>query len=106
MKPKADNHVGWESLAPAPATAMTTACVGCRKTFHHGFVPFCDTCGDMVDVDYDLHQVRLLQSHNPYRRFRDLLPVKDPALLPADARYTPTLHARRLGAELSQYVSA
>ncbi len=100
MKPNTDHPVGEESLAPAPAAAMTTACVGCHRTFRHGFMPFCNSCGDMVDVDYDLHQVRLEKSANPYRRFRDLLPVKDPALLPADACYTPTVHARRLGAEL------
>ena len=58
------------------------------------------TSSDMVDIDYDLHRVRLLESANPYQRFRDLLPVKDPALLPADAHYTPTLHARKLGAEI------
>ena len=100
MNPTTDHPVGDEGLAPVPATAMTAACVGCHKAFSHGFVPFCDACGDMVDIEYDLSQVRLVQSENPYQRFRDLLPVKDPALLPSDARYTPTVHARRLGAEL------
>jgi threonine synthase len=79
---------------------MRVACTGCGKSFREGFHPFCDGCGEMVDVDYDLARVSLQESRNPYRRFRDLLPIMDTALLPHDARFTPTIHARRLGAEL------
>jgi threonine synthase len=53
----------------------------------------------MTDIEYDLAHVRLLDSTDPYVRFRDLLPVADPALL-AGARYTPTVHARALGAHV------
>jgi threonine synthase len=100
MKPDTDQPIGKQGLAPVQEATMTAACVSCHKTFEHGFVPFCTDCGDMVDMDYDLQQVRLVQSPNPYERFRDLLPVKDPQLLPSDARFTPTVHARKLGAEL------
>jgi threonine synthase len=54
----------------------------------------------MSDVSYELDAVRLRDSANPYERFLDLLPVRDPALLPKDARFTPTVHAEALGADL------
>lgn len=52
----------------------------------------------MSDVEYDLSRVELRDSPNPYVRFRDLLPVADPSLLPPDATFTRTVHAERLGA--------
>jgi threonine synthase len=54
----------------------------------------------MSDIEYDLGWVALHDSENPYRRFRDLLPVADASLLPADAAFTPTVHATRLGKAL------
>jgi threonine synthase len=54
----------------------------------------------MSEVSYDLGAVELRESENPYVRFLDLLPVADPELLPPGARYTPTVHAQALGAEL------
>jgi threonine synthase len=52
----------------------------------------------MVDVEYDLARAELHDSPNPYVRFADLLPVRTlHDRLPADARYTPALHATRLG---------
>jgi threonine synthase len=54
----------------------------------------------MTDVAHDLSSVVLRDSENPYQRFRDLLPVADAGLLPADARFTPTVHATRLGGAL------
>ncbi len=54
----------------------------------------------MTEAIYDLSAVELHRSSNPYIRFRELLPVSDDALLPRDAAYTPTIHARRLGAWL------
>ena len=52
-------------------------------------------------MDYDLKKVELHASPNPYVRFVDLLPIKTVHdRLPADARYTPTIHATRLGAHL------
>lgn len=53
----------------------------------------------MSDVEYDLDAATLRDSANPYERFFDLLPVEDPALLPA-ARFTPTVHATALGEKL------
>jgi threonine synthase len=76
------------------------ACVSCDKAFPTGFHPFCDACGAMVDVEYDLDRVRLADSTNPYRRFCDVLPVDDADQLPADATYTPCVHAQKLGATL------
>lgn len=79
---------------------MNLHCVGCGKTFPSGFHPFCDVCGEMVDVDYDLSRVQLTESANPYRRFGALLPIEDSDRLPTDATYTPCLHAEKLGAAL------
>jgi threonine synthase len=63
-------------------------------------MPFCDACGSISDVDYDLDAVRLYDADNAYQRFRDLLPVEDAALLPDESDYTPAVHAQKLGAEL------
>jgi threonine synthase len=60
----------------------------------------CDKCGAMTEVVYDLENAELRQSGNPYIRFLDLLPIHDPSLLPQDAVYTETVHARKLGALL------
>ncbi len=79
---------------------MRLACVSCGKIFPTGFHPFCDACGALVDVVYDLDHVQLADSHNPYQRFRDLLPVQDAEQMPADATYTPCRHAAKLGAAL------
>lgn len=81
------------------AAAFRTECTGCARGLDAGFVPFCPDCGAMTDVSYDLPAVRLRDSPNPYLRFLDLLPVRDPALLPA-AGFTPTIHATRLGERL------
>jgi threonine synthase len=54
----------------------------------------------MCDIEYDLTRVRLRDSANPYVRFRDLLPVTDPTVFPAEATFTPTVHAARLGERL------
>jgi threonine synthase len=52
----------------------------------------------MVDIEYDLDKAALHDSPNPYIRFADLLPIKElHDRLPGDARYTPTIHATRLG---------
>jgi threonine synthase len=77
-----------------------TECIQCHKQLTDSFYSFCPDCGAMSDVIYDLAAVELRDSPNPYHRFIDLLPVRDSALLPHDARYTPTVHAERLGAKL------
>jgi threonine synthase len=52
----------------------------------------------MIDIEYSIDQARLKDSPNPYIRFADILPIKEVHdRLPAEARYTPTLHAMRLG---------
>jgi threonine synthase len=82
------------------STLFVTECTVCRRGYPQGFVPFCQSCGAMTDVTYDLDRVTLGDSSNPYIRFSDLLPVVDTALMPDDATYTPTVHAQRLGEEL------
>ncbi|MEM8660312.1 MAG: pyridoxal-phosphate dependent enzyme [Pseudomonadota bacterium] len=51
----------------------------------------------MIDIEYDLGRAQLADSSNPYIRFADLLPVHNPALLPAHMEYTPLVHAEQLG---------
>ncbi len=79
---------------------MRFFCTRCAKSVGDGYKPFCD-CGGMVEVGYEPRSVHLADSANPYVRFADLLPVavtRD--RFPADARYSPTIHARKLGAHL------
>lgn len=75
-------------------------CADCRKNYDHQFVPFCEECGGITEAIYDLEKVSLRDSKNPYERFQDLLPVRDPSLFPTDTEYTPTLHAKKLGAAI------
>jgi len=77
--------------------SFRTQCTGCGTVADEGFTPFCTACGNMTDVEYDLDRVELHESSNPYLRYRDLLPVRDPSLFPQDAGTTPTVHAIRLG---------
>jgi len=74
-------------------------CVLCHERSPGRFATLCH-CGGMLDTAYDLHQVRLHDSPNPFYRFADLLPVRDAALYPEDVRYTPCVHAKRLGEQL------
>jgi threonine synthase len=75
-------------------------CVDCGKSFPRIFRPFCDECGGMTDTVYDLDQVKIRDSPNPYVRFQDLLPIHDVGLLPQDGHTTSTVHAKKLGAKL------
>ncbi len=84
----------------ARRAAFAVSCSGCGRDLHDGYFPLCP-CGGMSEVSYDLDAVRLRESANPYHRFIDLLPVTDTELLPRDARYTPAVHAHRLGEQLA-----
>ena len=54
----------------------------------------------MVDVEYDLNRVHLMDSPNPYVRFAGLLPItKLNCPLPV-ADFTPIIHATRLGRDI------
>lgn len=88
------------SVAPRPGAAFRTECTGCGRECSGGFHPFCPHCGAMSDIRYDLGEVVLRDSPNPFVRFFDLLPVADPGLLPARSSFTPAVHARRLGAAI------
>jgi threonine synthase len=75
-------------------------CVKCHRLFPHSFTTFCD-CGGMIDVEYDMGNVVLYDSANPLERFFDLLPIEDALiLLPQEMKYTPCVHAVKLGALL------
>ena len=74
-------------------------CVVCHERSPGRFATLCH-CGGMLDTAYDLREARLHDSPNPFVRFADLLPIRDAALIPSDARYTPCVHAKRLGAQM------
>jgi threonine synthase len=79
---------------------MRQFCIQCGKSPGDAFHPFCE-CGGMVEVEYDLKKVAFHDSENPYVRFADLLPIKTMHdRLPANASFTPAVHATRLGAWL------
>jgi threonine synthase len=76
---------------------MRQFCTKCGKSPGDEFQTFCE-CGGFTEMEYDLKQVKLHDSPNPYVRFADLLPVKElHHRLPQDSRYTPTVHAKKLG---------
>ena len=80
---------------------VTHRCVKCSREYPHAFNAFCQHCGGMMDVHYDLERARLRDSPNPLERFLDLLPVeRAESLLPQEMRYTPCVHATRLGGAL------
>jgi threonine synthase len=79
---------------------MRFFCTSCASSIGDAYKPFCD-CGGMVEVAYEPRSVHLADSPNPYLRFADLLPVAATRdRFPVDARYSPTVHARKLGAYL------
>ncbi len=80
---------------------MTLVCVNCGVVQRDMYSPLCRQCGSMTNPQYELNTARLRKSDNPFVRFFDLLPVRDMSLLPRDAQYTPTVHARNLGRRLS-----
>lgn len=76
-------------------------CTGCGASFPHGFTTFCDRCGAMIDVEYDLDRVELRESEDPLVRYFDLLPLEsDEHLVRYGAGPTPCRHAERLGREV------
>lgn len=93
-----DANVGVHAVTEPPL--FRVFCAVCGRTLGDGFHPFCPDCGGMADVQYDLARVVLHESSNPFVRFRDLLPVAEASLLPADAAFTPVIHATRLGAAI------
>jgi threonine synthase len=83
---------------PGKKIQVRHKCVKCHKLFPHTFTVFCDTCNEMIDIEYDLEKVVLYNSANPLERFFDLLPIEAAdILLPQQMSYTPCLHAKRLG---------
>ena len=82
------------------ATAMKLVCMGCQAVQPNSYTPLCVKCGTLNNPQYDLKSVRLHDSNNPYTRYFDLLPVRDRLLLPSDAVFTPTVHAKDLGKRL------
>jgi len=78
---------------------MKHLCVSCKNEITRGFHPFCD-CGGMIDIKYPLEKVHLHDSPNPFIRFAELLPIESLHDRLPDARYTPVIHATRLGQKL------
>jgi threonine synthase len=83
------------------SAAMKLVCIGCGAVQDNSYTPLCVKCGKLNNPHYDLKSVRLRDSDNPYTRYFDLLPVRDRILLPSEAVFTPTIHAKDLGKFLS-----
>lgn len=77
---------------------MRLLCNQCGWDAGEAAKSFCDCCGGMMDVSYDLSGAVLHSSSNPYKRFREILPVRHGDHYPSDAAYTPVVHAQSLGA--------
>jgi threonine synthase len=75
---------------------FTLRCIACGAQPASAFATSCSQCGGLVDAFYPLDRAKLGTSDNPYLRYLDLLPVRDPGLLP-EAGMTRTIHARALG---------
>lgn len=80
---------------------MQHHCVVCGTQFPVGFHPTCNTCDGLVDIEYPLNEVELVNSTNPYVRFAGLLPVERLHDRLPSAGYTPLVHAMHLGRELA-----
>jgi len=73
-------------------------CVSCDREHDWSLVGTCQTCGALLDVEYDLARARLALDGPPMQRFRDLLPVRSPdMILDGGEGNTRCLHARALG---------
>lgn len=79
---------------------MRHFCTDCNQTQSGIYSPFCE-CGGMIDIQYDLSEVRLHDSKNSYHRFSELLPIKTSLKsLPQESVYSPVIEAKKLGAYL------
>jgi threonine synthase len=75
-------------------------CQSCGAEYGRGFHPVC-SCGGLVDMQYDLPQVRLRGDANPLVRFFDLLPLRhEESICWLGEGNTPTRHAQALGRKL------
>jgi threonine synthase len=65
-----------------------------------GYAPFCHRCQGLTDVVYPLETIKLTTDANPYRRFFELLPLREPQHIPENMHYTPMVKAEALGRHL------
>lgn len=75
-------------------------CSTCNREQSAAYSPFCEKCGSLTEAVFDLSQVVLKDSDNPYERYFDLIPVLDKELLPKTAVMTPMIHSESLGNRL------
>jgi threonine synthase len=82
-------------------TSPRLACVGCGRGHDWSLVGVCQTCGGLLDVEYDLARVRIGAEGPPMQRFRDLLPLRSSdMILDGGEGNTRCLHARELGSAI------
>lgn len=74
-------------------------CNHCQQE-QSGYAPFCHHCQALTDVVYPLETITLSADTNPYRRFFELLPLRDQQHIPENMHYTPTVKAETLGRQL------
>lgn len=72
-------------------------CTECGTVQSKAYSPMCEQCNGLTEIEYDLSQVELRDSENPFFRFFDILPIHDASLLPQNDTYTPAVHAKNIG---------
>lgn len=81
---------------------LKLTCTSCGKEFPWSFVPQCADCKQaLVDISYNLEQVKIRPEGSAMQRYFDLLPVLSPEnIVDAGDGNTPCYLARELGARL------
>lgn len=78
-------------------TKFQVVCDECGHIQSGSYSPGCEKCGGLVEAHFDLKNVHLRDSDNPYERYFDLIPVNNFDLMPKTGSMTPMVHAQKLG---------
>jgi threonine synthase len=78
---------------------LRLACLSCGREYPWSFTLQCEPCkGALVDVDYNLEQVRIRSEGCLMERYFDLLPLLErDSIIDGEEGNTPCIHAKELG---------
>lgn len=86
--------------ASSEVRSFVFRCRRCAADQPPGYASLCHLCGGMVEAEYDLAGVRVFDATRSMDRYRDLLPISDPAFLANIGEgQTPCVPADRLARE-------
>ena len=81
-------------------------CVDCGYICNDTFLIACPKCDGMIEIYYNLNQVKVNNSGNPNIRYFDLLPIaKKENLIEVTNITTPLIHAKNIGKIYSNFIS-